>query len=285
MEANFSLFWGLAINLYEATLVADQTPYDAWASGDKTALTDQQLEGLRIFLNEGKCINCHGGSEFAGATISGLNGGDTDGTGDGLSFVEFMVMGDNRNAFYDGGFYNIGVRPTLEDLGVGAEHPQFGPLSYTRQRQNGRDIGQDVNVGAGDRVAVDGAFKSNTVRNAELTGPYMHNGGMSTLRQVVEFYTRGADFEKVNINDLDPDVNGISELQGNDAKIDAVVAFIKSLTDDRVRFQRAPFDHPELIVPDGAIVENGVAKDINVHIPAVGKHGGDEIVPFEQRVH
>ena len=195
-----------------------------------------------------------------------------------------MVMGDNKNAFYDGGFYNIGVRPTLEDLGVGAEHPQFGPLSYTRQRQNGLDIGQDIRVRKGDRVAVDGAFKANTVRNAELTGPFMHTGGMLTLRQVVEFYTRGADFEKVNINDLDPDVNGISELQGNDDKIDAVVAFIKALTDERVRYERAPFDHPELVVPDGAVVEDGVAKDINIVIPAVGLGGGEPIVPFEDRV-
>jgi hypothetical protein len=29
------------------------------------------------------------------------------------------------------------------------------------------------------------------------------------------------------------------------------VAFLKSLTDDRVRFERAPFDHPELCVPVG----------------------------------
>ena len=51
-----------------------------------------------------------------------------------------MPMGDGGEAWYDNGFYNIGVRPTLEDIAIGASHPTFGPLSYVRQKQNGRDI-------------------------------------------------------------------------------------------------------------------------------------------------
>src|SRR2546422_8026734 len=41
-----------------------------------------------------------------------------------------------------------------------------------------------------------GAFKAPGLRNVELTGPYMHNGGMATLEQVVDFYSRGGDFAK-----------------------------------------------------------------------------------------
>ena len=44
MEANFSLFWGLAIQLYEATLVSDQTPFDRFLGGDQTALNTQQRD-------------------------------------------------------------------------------------------------------------------------------------------------------------------------------------------------------------------------------------------------
>ena len=278
MEANFSLFWGLAINMYESTLVSDESPFDQYARGDHGAMSDLAKRGLDIFLNEGKCINCHGGSEFAGATISDLNGGDEDGDG----VIEFMMMQQGPQAFYDGGFYNIGVRPTLEDLGVGAAHPAFGPLSYTRQRQNGRDIGQDVRVRANDRVAVDGAFKASSMRNIELTGPYMHNGGMKSLTEVVQFYTRGADFFKENIDDLDPDVHGISELQDNPEDIAAVVAFLKALTDDRVRYERAPFDHPGLVLPHGhSGVENGVALDVPLVIEPVGREGGAPLKPFE----
>jgi len=277
MEANFTLFFGLAINLYESTLVSDDTPFDHFANGDHDALSEEARHGLKIFLNEGKCINCHEGPEFTGATVSALRGARSNEP----DFIEFMDMQRGPTAFYDNGFYNIGVRPTLEDLGVGASHPLFGPLSYTRQRQNGRDVGQDISVPGNARVAVDGAFKTPGLRNIELTGPYMHNGGMKSLTEVVEFYTRRADFFKQNIRDLDPDVDGISELQDNPEDIAAVVAFLKSLTDERVRRQSAPFDHPEITIPHGhAGVSDGVALDESFTLPAVGRNGGPAIRTF-----
>lgn len=277
MEANFSLFWGLSIMLYESTLVSDETPFDHYRRGDNKALSAAAKRGLEIFLNEGKCINCHGGPEFAGATVSQLRGVLSD---DGP--IEFMAMA-RGSAFYDGGFYNIGVRQTEEDLGVGAAHPVFGPLSYSRQRQNGRDVGSDVDVPQDARVAVNGAFKTPTLRNIELTGPYFHNGGQKDLLGVVEFYVRGADFRKTNIQDLDPDVGGIPELQGNEDDQKALVEFMKHLTDERVRYQKAPFDHPELIITNGHTgIEGGVALDNDFVLPAVGKKGGQPFGSFDQ---
>jgi len=275
MEANFSLFWGLSLMLYQSTLVSDQAPYDQFAKGDQNALTPRAKEGLRIFLNEGKCINCHGGPQFAGALVNELRGT----AGEGL--IEFMPMAVGA-AFYDGGFYNIGVRPTAEDIGVGASHPKFGPLSYSRQEQQGRNPDQRVIVRPRDRVAVDGAFKSSTLRNIELTGPYMHNGGMKSLEEVVQFYTRGADFQRTNQRDLDPDVGGIPELQGQPEKISAVVEFMLHLTDPRVKYRKAPFDHPELVLPQGvSAVVDGFASDILYLLPAVGKDGGAPFGTFE----
>lgn len=276
MESNFSLYWGLSLMMYQSTLVSDRTPYDSFASGNSSAISDSAKRGLKIFLNEGKCINCHGGPEFAGATISDIRTSTP-------SLIERMVMGNGKTAVYDGGFYNIGVRPTLEDLGVGARHPQFGPLSYTAQRQGGRNIGQSETVSPSERIAVNGAFKTASLRNIELTGPYFHNGGTRTLRDAVAFYVRGSDFRNENINDLDPDVDGISELQGNPAAVDDLVNFLKTLTDDRVRFQRAPFDHPELVIPNGQSgSDQGVALDNLLTIPAVGSNGGAEVRSFEQ---
>ena len=277
MEANFSLYWGLAIMMYEATLVSDQTPYDRFASGDQAALSDSAKRGLDIFLKDGKCINCHGGPEFAGATISDLRGGTTP------KLVELMPMGDGGEAWYDNGFYNIGVRPTLEDIAIGASHPTFGPLSYVRQKQNGRDIGQDAAVSG--RLAINGGFKTPTIRNIELTGPYFHNVGARTLEEVVEFYVRGADFFHQNIADLDPDMEGIPSLQGNPAGAADLVNFMKSLTDERVRFERAPFDHPQLLVPNGhSGTSNGVALDNLIELPAVGRNGGAPVRPFAEIV-
>ena len=280
MEANFSLFWGLSVLLYESTLVSDDSPFDRFKRGEEE-LSDAALRGMDIFVGEGKCANCHGGPEFTGATVSQIRGALSP----DVDPIEFMLMQRGPEAFYDNGFYNIGVRPTIEDIGVGAAHPEFGPLSYTLQRAAGLDVGQDIEIPDGARVAVDGAFKTPTLRNIELTGPYMHNGGMRTLKEVVQFYARRADFFNENIDDLDPDVDGVEELQENPELIDDLVEFLKTLTDERVRFDKAPFDHPELVIANGHTgVEDGIAVDNNVVLPAVGRDGGDEIQAFDQIV-
>ena len=279
MEANFSLYWGLAIMMYESTLVSNDAPYDRYAKGDQTALSAAAKEGLRIFMNEGRCINCHHGPEFAGATVSSIRGVLSEPDGHGVTLMP-MAIGI---AFYDEGFYNIGVRPTPEDIGVGATVPGLGPLSYSRREQQGENI-DPLNVVTPDRrVAVDGAFKTPTLRNVELTGPYMHNGGMKSLTEVVQFYTRGADFRKTNIQNLDPDVHGISQLQGNPESIAAVVEFLKHLTDERVRLQKAPFDHPELVLVNGhSTTTMPRATDNLVVLSATGAQGGKPLQTFEQ---
>jgi hypothetical protein len=67
----------------------------------------------------------------------------------------------------------------------------------------------------------------------------------------------------------------------------ALVAFLKSLTDDRVRFEKAPFDHPQLFVPNGhpgdqsQVISDGTgkARDTLMEIPAVGAGGGLALAP------
>ena len=105
------------------------------------------------------------------------------------------------------------------------------------------EFGKDDLTGL--RVAVDGAFKVPTLRNVEFTGPYMHNGGMSTLEQVMAFYNRGGDFVGPALAD------GIEPLDFSDEELADLVAFLRTLTDERVLHRRAPFDHPELFVAHG----------------------------------
>ena len=64
-----------------------------------------------------------------------------------------------------------------------------------------------------NRVAVNGAFKTPSLRNVELTGPYFHNGGASTLMQVVEFYARGGNFPGANVDNLNPFIAEIGSLR------------------------------------------------------------------------
>ncbi|RMG95486.1 MAG: hypothetical protein D6706_11995, partial [Chloroflexi bacterium] len=271
MEANFSLFFGLAVQLYESTLVSDNAPYDQFQEGNDAALTDQQKLGLQLFIGKANCIACHDGPEFSKATVSHILVHSEPGPAEEL--IERMLMGDGGLAVYDNGFYNIGVRPTSEDLGVGGTDPFGNPLSFTRLIQQGIIVGPPflINppVNPTERVAVDGSFKTPTLRNIELTAPYMHNGGMATLEQVMEFYNRGGDFHDENMADLDPNIGNLGLTQ---EEIDALVAFMISLTDERVRYQQAPFDHPQLFIPDG----NGEL----LEIPAVGATGGPPLQPF-----
>ncbi len=137
-----------------------------------------------------------------------------------------------------------------------------------------------------------GSFKVPTLRNVELTGPYMHNGGEATLMQVINFYARGGNFFQHNLAFVDPDIEPLFGLNPNpilnpggfvntgagavaEANKAKVVDFLLSLTDDRVRWQKAPFDHPALSVPNGATVRLGAtqATDTMLSIPAVGADG------------
>jgi PASTA domain-containing protein len=165
------------------------------------------------------------------------------------------------------------VRPTSDDPGLGGRDgtPAANPLSITRL------------IGGLGTDAVDGAFKVPGLRNVELTAPYFHNGGELTLRQVVDFYSRGGDFaNKEKSADLSP-------LGLSDEEKDDLVEFLKALTDPRVKDQSAPFDHPELYVPvgekddgEGGLVkdENGRAVDCFRQVPATGSGGGAPLAPF-----
>jgi cytochrome c peroxidase len=71
MEANFSLFFGLAVQLYEATLVSDDSPFDRFQAGDDAAMSPSAQAGLNIFLTQveqgvagGSCINSQGPAPF-----------------------------------------------------------------------------------------------------------------------------------------------------------------------------------------------------------------------------
>lgn len=69
IEYNFPLFFGLAIQSYESTLISDQTPFDSFMEGNTTALSEQQQRGLQTFQDQG-CVGCHFGAEFTIASVS-----------------------------------------------------------------------------------------------------------------------------------------------------------------------------------------------------------------------
>ena len=147
------------------------------------------------------------------------------------------------------------------------------------------------------QYATKAAFKIPSLRNIELTGPYMHNGSMATLEQVLDFYARQGNFHN---DDLHFQVASISSTVNSTAVIAKtgasnrpdLIAFLKSLTDERVRYQKAPFDHPEVIVPNGHKGNNqsvllgnplngNLAQEESLVLPAIGANGSaTPIKPF-----
>src|ERR1700731_839400 len=129
------------------------------------------------------------------------------------------------------------------------------------------------------RRVTNGAFKAPNLRNIKYSGPYFHVGDSATLRQVVEFYTRGGNFPNTNLHDKTVDVDGIPPLMFPEFNppaeqyIDALVDFLADgLTDSRVALEQGPFDHPSLKVPNGAQAAHP-GLDIFINVPAVGTEG------------
>lgn len=296
IQYNFSLFFGLAVQLYEATLVSDDTPWDRfrrehpdptdpdlnpWTNIAPSHITRLALFGAHLFNDRTKgpqnvrCSNCHEQSELTDASDRRVT-----------AAANGPVRNRDGNVI-DKGFNNIGVRPTDNDLGVGASDA-FGPISFTRRLFPGASPvtfdGAAVTKGFG----VQGAFKVPSLRNVALTAPYFHNGDVLTLREVVELYSRGGNVAP--IQELDGTIIeplGIPSLTSDE--MDAIVAFLESLTDVRVLYRMAPFDHPQLFVPNGhpgnyrwTIDANGdgLADDLMFEIPAVGADGGAPLPGF-----
>jgi len=117
--------------------------------------------------------------------------------------------------FSDNQFHNIGVRPQTEDTG------RFQVTG------NANNIGE---------------FRTPSLRNVGLRGPYFHDGHFQTLEEVVAFYNRGGDFDAPNINHNLIRPLGLSAQQQSD-----LVAFLRNgLSDPRVIAGTAPFDRPTL---------------------------------------
>jgi cytochrome c peroxidase len=76
-------------------------------------------------------------------------------------------------------------------------------------------------------VGVRGAFKVPTLRNVALTAPYMHNGSLATLEDVVQFYADGAG-RASGFPAVDPLLKGFALSQQDKADL---VAFLHTLTD------------------------------------------------------
>lgn len=354
-EMNFSLFFGIALQMYAETLISDDTPFDRsrivqQGSGfvdQNNVLTAQQLKGFSDF-NQAHCIFCHNGPLFSSATNRKTS--FTDGDGATRTMVKRIATVDGHSRMVDTGFLNNGAVPSAADPGLDnvdaygnslAFAPQYiaslagrpesiaeplpliqacnigfnGGGYFTADEFGGNVLPDPAGVsGCADdngnststfaivpNAAIAGAaldqgeaerslgsngaqFKLPQLYNIELTGPYMHNGGMSTLNQVLDHYlAQEGNFRPGNSpNHSNADMHD-GLIFGFAADREALIAFLSALTDERVRYERAPFDHPQVLIPNGhpgnetqtqgTAADPGLAGDQILVVPAVGKNG------------
>jgi cytochrome c peroxidase len=202
-----------AIATFERTLVFGDSPFDRWYfGGDKTAMSEAAVRGFKVFQENGRCVSCH------------------------------MIEQDHA-LFTDNRFHNIGVGIN----NIQADIPRLAP-AFLAAKAAGTDVDvavlTDRKTSELGRFAITetlddlGSFKTSTLRNIAVTAPYMHDGSLATLRDVVDHYNNGGVTNKEDkVNDFLS--GGIRPLDLSEAEINDLVAFLESLTSPEFATQQA----------------------------------------------
>ncbi|MFN0107276.1 MAG: cytochrome-c peroxidase [Blastocatellia bacterium] len=188
---------GQAIAAYERTLVSGDSPFDRFNAGDQSALSDSAKRGLTVFRGRGRCSRCH-------------------------TFSEAMPF------FTDFQYHNTGVamnNPHFDKLSrIAFDAVDTEQSKEVIDRLAAQPGGEDLGRVRFSYVVFDiGAFRTPTLRNIALTGPYFHDGSARTLAEVVRFYNDGGKINVAREWDLAP--LGLTEEEQRD-----LVKFLESLT-------------------------------------------------------
>ena len=193
---------GKALAQYQRVLIAGDSAFDRWRYGsDDDALNDREKLGFAVFSGRGRCVVCH-------------------------------TVGDKFSLFTDEKWHNTGIG-YRESMGIGQDRPvrvQLAPGVFTEldpevidevtQAPEMNDIGlYEISQNPDDRWK----YLTPSLRNVELTAPYMHNGSLSDLMEVIEFYDRGGVENEL----LDPLISPLNLTQEEKR---ALLAFLKTLT-------------------------------------------------------
>ncbi len=200
--ANF----GKSLAAYMRLLVSRNSAFDRYVGGDLTAINAQAKRGLKLFVGKAACNACHSGPTFSDEKFHNT----------GVPQVGAHVLG--APDFDVGRFGGIDV---YRDWDFKAQGP------YSDDRTVKRD---SIPVAGQVDVKLKGAFRTKGIRNAAMTAPYMHTGHIATLKEVVQFYNSGGG-SKDFAGTKDP---LMKPLNLTDAEVDDLVAFMQSLTGDKI---------------------------------------------------
>jgi cytochrome c peroxidase len=110
--------------------------------------------------------------------------------------------------------------------------------SYGGSTNSSSDLKGAANIGL-DLVYKDnglgqGKFKIPTLRNIELTAPYMHDGRFNTLEEVMDHYAKGIKPHPALDSKFRNANSSVKFIEMNDAEKHAIIAFLKTLTDRKM---------------------------------------------------
>lgn len=193
-----------AIASFERTVIAGDSPFDRYYyGGEKEAMTAAQIRGLELYTGKARCVSCH-------------------------------RIEQTQALFTDNRFHNIGV-----GFKAIQGQEQQTAAAFIKSKREGADV--DVTVltektmselgrfAVTENITQVGAFKTPTLRNIEKTGPYMHDGSLETLIDVVDFYNNGGRLKKAD--PLSGFLSGgIRPLDLSEPEKQDLVEFMKALT-------------------------------------------------------
>jgi cytochrome c peroxidase len=152
-----------ALAAYVRQLRCGPGRFDRWLAGDAKALTPAEQRGAAVFVGRGDCVRCHGGPRLT-----------------------------------DGKFHNVGLSPTMvavaiidqDDRGAAAGVAQalVDPLSTAGPFSDG-----DRKALPAPDPALEGAFRTPTLRCLSSHPSLMHTGQLREVEQAVAFFDRGGD--------------------------------------------------------------------------------------------
>lgn len=146
-----------AVVAFLATLTSRRAPIDRYLGGEAGALSPAAAEGLAVFQGKAGCVRCHDGA----------------------------LLSDQR-------FHALGVPDSPRLWREPLRHISFRRFMKTLGVPDYDNLREDVGLYAVTKEPQDrGRFRTPSLREVSRTAPYMHNGILATLEDVVEFYDRG----------------------------------------------------------------------------------------------
>jgi cytochrome c peroxidase len=191
---------GRAIGAFERTMVFLDSPFRHFLLGDDNAISADAKEGWRLFNDEARCVSCHH-----------MSMSNPLGTDNRFHNIGVSARTQNFEELAKQGLAALAEDPSeqkLEELALNTDLSELGRFMVTKNRP---DIG---------------SFRTSMLLNIGITQPYMHDGTLETLWDVMDHYNKGGEPNLF----LD---GGMEPLALTESQIDQLVAFLFALTDDR----------------------------------------------------